>query len=99
MATVTSILVKIGANSSELRRELSATKAELKSALGEETLSASKAAVMSIAGVAASLGALGVKAVQAAGNFQQVQAAMTNMLGSAERAKNLLGQLQDFAAK
>lgn len=99
MATVTSILVKIGANSSELRRELSATKVELKSALGEETLSASKAAVMSIAGVAASLGALGVKAVQAAGNFQQVQAAMTNMLGSAERAKNLLGQLQDFAAK
>lgn len=99
MATVTSILVKIGANSSELRRELSATRAELKSALGEETLSASKAAVMSIAGVAASLGALGVKAVQAAGNFQQVQAAMTNMLGSAERAKNLLAQLQDFAAK
>lgn len=99
MATVTSILVRIGANSSELRRELSATRAELKSALGEETLSASKAAVMSIAGVAASLGALGVKAVQAAGNFQQVQAAMTNMLGSAERAKNLLGQLQDFAAK
>lgn len=99
MATVTSILVRIGANSSELRRELSATRAELRSALGEETLSASKAAVMSIAGVAASLGALGVKAVQAAGNFQQVQAAMTNMLGSAERAKNLLGQLQDFAAK
>lgn len=99
MATVTSILVRIGANSSELRRELSATRAELRSALGEETLSASKTAVMSIAGVAASLGALGVKAVQAAGNFQQVQAAMTNMLGSAERAKNLLGQLQDFAAK
>ena len=99
MATVTSILVRIGANSSELRRELSATRAELRSALGEETLSASKAAVMSIAGVAASLGALGVKAVQAAGNFQQVQAAMTNMLGSADRAKNLLGQLQDFAAK
>lgn len=99
MATVTSILVRIGANSSELRRDLSATRAELRSALGEETLSASNAAVMSIAGVAASLGALGVKAVQAAGNFQQVQAAMTNMLGSAERAKNLLGQLQDFAAK
>lgn len=99
MATVTSILVRIGANSSELRRELSATRAELRSALGEETLSASKAAVMSIAGIAASLSALGVKAVQAAGNFQQVQAAMTNMLGSAERAKNLLGQLQDFAAK
>lgn len=99
MATVTSILVRIGANSSELRRDLSATRAELRSALGEETLSASNAAVMSIAGIAASLGALGVKAVQAAGNFQQVQAAMTNMLGSAERAKNLLGQLQDFAAK
>lgn len=99
MATVTSILVKIGANSSELRKELSTTRAELRASLGEETLAASKTAVMGIAGVAASLGALGIKAVQAAGNFQQVQAAMTNMLGSAEQAKNLLGQLQDFAAK
>lgn len=99
MATVTSILVKIGANSSELRKELTATKKELNETLGSEVMAASKKAVLGIAGVAASLGALGAKAVQAAGNFQQVQAAMTNMLGSADRAKTLLGQLQDFAAK
>lgn len=99
MATVTSILVKIGANSSELRKELAATKAELNTTLGSEVMAASKTAVLGIAGIAASLGALGAKAVQAAGNFQQVQTAITNMLGSADQAKTLLGQLQDFAAK
>lgn len=62
-------------------------------------MTASNIAVAGIAGIAASLGALGVKAVQAAGSFQQTQAAMTNMLGSAERAQSLLSDLQSFAAK
>lgn len=99
MATVASILIKIGANSSELRKELENTKKELNANLGSASMTASKAAVAGIAGVAASLGALAVKAVQAAGSFQQTQAAMTNMLGSAERAQSLLNDLQSFAAK
>lgn len=99
MATVASILIKIGANSSELRKELANTKKELETNLGSATMTASNIAVAGIAGIAASLGALGVKAVQAAGSFQQTQAAMTNMLGSAERAQSLLSDLQNFAAK
>lgn len=99
MATVASILIKIGANSSELRKELANTKKELETNLGSATMTASNIAVAGIAGIAASLGALGVKAVQAAGSFQQTQAAMTNMLGSAERAQSLLSDLQSFAAK
>lgn len=99
MATVASILIKIGANSSELRKELANTKKELETNLGSAAMTASHIAVAGIAGIAASLGALGVKAVQAAGSFQQTQAAMTNMLGSAERAQSLLSDLQNFAAK
>lgn len=99
MATVASILIKIGANSSELRKELANTKKELETNLGSAAMTASHIAVAGIAGIAASLGALGVKAVQAAGSFQQTQAAMTNMLGSAERAQSLLSDLQSFAAK
>lgn len=99
MATVASILIKIGANSSELRKELANTKKELETNLGSAAMTASNIAVAGIAGIAASLGALGVKAVQAAGSFQQTQAAMTNMLGSAERAQSLLSDLQNFAAK
>lgn len=99
MATVASILIKIGANSSELRKELANTKKELETNLGSATMTASNIAVAGIAGIAASLGALGVKAVQAAGSFQQTQAAMTNMLGSAEQAQSLLSDLQSFAAK
>lgn len=99
MATVASILIKIGANSSELRKELANTKKELETNLGSAAMTASNIAVAGIAGIAASLGALGVKAVQAAGSFQQTQAAMTNMLGSAERAQSLLSNLQSFAAK
>ena len=99
MATVASILIKIGANSSELREELANTKKELETNLGSAAMTASNIAVAGIAGIAASLGALGVKAVQAAGSFQQTQAAMTNMLGSAERAQSLLSDLQNFAAK
>lgn len=99
MAIVASILIKIGANSSELRKELANTKKELETNLGSAAMTASNIAVAGIAGIAASLGALGVKAVQAAGSFQQTQAAMTNMLGSAERAQSLLSDLQNFAAK
>ena len=99
MATVASILIKIGANSSELRKELANTKKELETNLGSAAMTASNIAVAGIAGIAASLGALGVKAVQAAGSFQQTQAAMTNMLGSAEQAQSLLSDLQSFAAK
>lgn len=99
MATIASIMVKIGANSAELRKELQDAKKELNTTLGPEAMAMSSGLAMGIAGAAAALGALGVKAVQAAGNMQQITAAMTNMLGSAEAAKSLLGDLQNFAAK
>lgn len=99
MATVASILIKIGADSSALRRELQATKKQLNETLGSEAMGASKTVLAGIGGMATALGALGVKAVQAAGGFQQTERAMTNMLGSQEKAQSMLQDLQDFAAK
>jgi tape measure domain-containing protein len=53
-------------------------------------------AVMS--GFSAGIAAVGVKAIQAAGEWEQTNIAFNTMLGSAEKAKAFLGDLQDFAA-
>lgn len=56
-----------------------------------------KAAMTALAtGAVASAGAYMVKL---AGDFQNVQVALTNMLGSAEKAQSLIADLQQFAAK
>lgn len=47
---------------------------------------------------AAGVGALGRFAVGAASSFEQVEVAMTTMLGSAEQAKGVLSDLTQFAA-
>lgn len=48
--------------------------------------------------VSAGLGAIGWAAIKAAGDFEQQKIAFETMLGSAEKAKILLGQLKDLAA-
>lgn len=98
MSTVAELLVKIGADSSDLRKEIAATKRQLKSAFGSEGLNLSGKAVTVLQGLGAALGALGVYAVKAGGELQNVQVAMTNMLGSAEKAAAFVKELQDFAA-
>lgn len=42
--------------------------------------------------------ALGLKAVKAAGEMEQLEVAFTTMLGDADKAKGLLGEIADFAA-
>ena len=98
MSTVAELLVKIGADSSDLRKEIAATKRQLKSAFGSEGMNLSGKAVTVLEGLGAALSALGVYAVKAGGELQNVQVAMTNMLGSAERAGAFVKELQSFAA-
>lgn len=98
MSTVAELLVKIGADSSDLRKEIAATKRQLRTAFGSEGLNLSGKAVNVLEGLGAALGALGVYAVKAGGELQNVQVAMTNMLGSAEKATAFVKELQDFAA-
>lgn len=44
------------------------------------------------------IGGLGTYAVKAGGDLQNVQVAMTNLLGSAEKAETFIKSLQNFAA-
>lgn len=98
MSTVAELLVKIGADSSGLRKEIAATKRQLKSAFGSEGMNLSGKAVTALQGLGAALGALGVYAVKVGGELQNVQVAMTNMLGSAQKATTFVKELQNFAA-
>lgn len=98
MATVAQLLIKIGADTSELRKQLNSTKQQIRSAFGSDFLNISNKAAVAIAGIGAAIAAAGVKAVEAAGKLQNVQTAFTNMLGSAQKAAAFTKELQGFAA-
>ena len=99
MATIADLLVKIGADTSDLRKELNATKRQIKSAFGSEALDVSKKSLAVLGGIGAGLAALGVASVKAGASLQSTKTAFTNMLGSAEKAQDFLSKMQDFAAK
>lgn len=98
MATVAELLVKIGADTSELRKQLNATKRQIRTAFGSDFLKVSNTAAVAIGGIGAALAAAGVKAIESAGKLQNVQTAFTNMLGSAQKAAAFTKDLQAFAA-
>lgn len=99
MATIADLLVKIGADTSDLRKELNATKRQIKTAFGSEALDVSKKSLAVLGGIGAGLAALGVASVKAGASLQSTKTAFTNMLGSAGKAQDFLGKMQDFAAK
>lgn len=98
MATVAQLLIKIGADTSELRKQLNATKRQIRNAFGSDFLRISNRAAIAIGGIGAAIAAAGVKAVEAAGKLQNVQTAFTNMLGSAQKSAAFTKELQAFAA-
>ncbi len=98
MATVAQLLIKIGADTSELRKQLNSTKSQIRSAFGSDFIRVSNRAALAIAGIGAAIAAAGVKAVEAAGKLQNVQTAFANMLGSAQKAAAFTKELQGFAA-
>src|SRR3990167_236568 len=62
----------------------------------EAAASASKVAMLGLAGVVV---AVGVKAIQGAAKFEQYESTLTVMLGTADKAKSRLQELSDIAAK
>ena len=99
MSTVAELLVKIGADTSDIKKEINATKRMIRDAFGGDFLSVSQKAVVGLAGIGAAITGIGVKAVQAAAKLQNVQTAFTNMLGSGEKSTAFVKELQQFAAK
>lgn len=98
MSTVAELLIKIGADTSDLRKELNAAKRQLKTTFGTEGMELSSKALQGIGALGAALAGLGAYAVKAGGELQNVQVAMTNLLGSAGKAESFIKELQDFAA-
>lgn len=99
MSTVAELLVKIGADTSDIKKEINATKRMIRDAFGGDFLSMSQKAVVGLAGIGAAITGIGIKAVQAAAKLQNVQTAFTNMLGSGDKSAAFVKELQQFAAK
>lgn len=99
MATIAQLLVQIKADTDPLRKELNATKRQVRDAFGSEFMSVSNTAVRALEGIGAAIAGVGVAAVRQASKLQSVQTAFTNMLGSAEKSSKFIAELQNFAAK
>ena len=99
MATIAQLLVQIKADTDPLRKELNATKRQVRDAFGSEFMSVSNTAVRALEGIGVAIAGVGVAAVRQASKLQSVQTAFTNMLGSAEKSSKFIAELQNFAAK
>lgn len=97
-APVASLLVKISGDSSELRKELSATQRNIKSAFGNDAIKASERALKVTKWLAAGFVAVGAASVVMAAKVQQTRAALVTLTKSAEAADKLLGEIKTFAA-
>ena len=99
MSTIADLLVKVGADTSDLRKELNATKRQINRAFGSQAMEFSQTALTALGGIGVGLAAVGAASVKSAAELQSVTTAFTNMLGSAEKASAFVGDLQNFAAK
>lgn len=98
MATVAELLVRIGGDSSGLRREINASQRQLKRAFGPEALQLSEGATGLLASLAAAMGAVGIASVKMSSDFNVSKTAFTQLLGSADKATNMMNDLATFAA-
>lgn len=96
---VAEMIVKIGADISELRKGLENVRRGLETTLGPEAMGLSRGLVAGFAGVSAALAGIGLAGVKAAADMEQTRMAFTTMLGSADQANAFLSDLQAFSAK
>lgn len=90
---------KLTIQQAKLRAEMkkfntSLSKSKLKTDMFKNSIMLSR---LSIAGIVAGLGAMTTASVKAAAQFEQTSISFQVLLGDAEKAKNLLTDLQDFA--
>lgn len=99
IATVAELLVKIGADSQGLRKELAASQRQIKRAFSPEQMAISDSVITGTSAFTVALGAVGVASVKMAGTMEQNKVAFEKMLGSAAAAEAFLQQLATFAEK
>ncbi len=99
MATVAELLVKIGAESSGLRKEIASTQRQMKRAFGPEALAASGKAAGLLGALAGAMGLAGGASVIMAGKMSSSRVAFDTLLGDTQKAKAFLEDLYQFAAE
>ncbi|MDY5045519.1 tape measure protein [Phascolarctobacterium sp.] len=97
MATVADLLVRIGADTSAMKKEIAAAKRQLNTAFGKEFMDISKTAVKALEGIVVGIAAIGAASLKTATHLQTTRMAFTNLLGDAEKANEFTRKLEDFA--
>ncbi|MBP2653356.1 MAG: putative tail length tape measure protein [Firmicutes bacterium] len=98
MATLADLLIKLGADTSDLDKELKHAQKQLKSAFGSDALSLSNDLAVGFAGLAAGLGAVAVASVKMASDMAVTKKSFTTLMGNAQLAEQFLNDLAQFAA-
>lgn len=97
MADVASLSVKISADISDFRKNISQLQSNLKKALGNDTLQQSQRIATGIGLVTTALGALGGMSIKAAADMEQTKMAFTTLLKDGKKAQAFLTQMEKFA--
>lgn len=97
MADVASLSVKISADISDFRKNISQLQSNLKKNLGNDTLQQSQRIATGIGLVTTALGALGGMSIKAAADMEQTKMAFTTLLKDGKKAQAFLTQMEKFA--
>lgn len=99
MGVVADLLVKISADSSDLRKELHASQRQIKSAFGSEAVNSSQKSLSYLKYLTAGLAGAGIAAIKFAADMEQTKMAFETLLGSSSEAEKMVKNLTDFAAR
>ncbi len=100
MATLASLMVTIGANTSGFRKGVQNSNKSLQQLEQrmDNTKRLAKTLAVGVVAVGAAASGVGFKAVQLAAKMEQTEVAFTTLLGSGQKAEKMLKELQDFSA-
>ena len=99
MADPKRITVKIGVDLSEFKKGMQDIQKGLRRAFGRDTLKLSENMARSFVAIRAAFVFAGAASVKMSGDFSMTRKAFESMLGSADKAKEFLDDLAQFAAK
>ena len=98
MATVANLQVVIGANVTQLQKEINEAQKTLKSKFGTKALGISRTSLDILAGVGVAIAGIGAAAVHSAAQMDQTRKAFNTLLKDGQLARDFLAELEQFAA-
>lgn len=99
MAGNAQMTIFIGGDNSDFLKKWESTKRAMRKGLGQEAMAMSESIVKGFAAAGAAMIALGIASIKMAGDMQANKRAFTTLLGDADKAEALLGDLAKFASE